>query len=434
MKITKLHLKNFRQFEDLEINFSKTSNIAVFIGENGCGKSTVLDAISKMLAQFIRQQYYMEYKNQNSYLNKEDSNLNNTDNIYVELRFSTENKDLYIKNGDVYRSGITYDSNIQIDYDKDIFYFITAYRNNADRMVFQTNNGNFLDSIAEENRMNRIENQVADIYETALNIILTDITSTRKPFEEWFLQLENTELQTIFDTKNFNYRLPELQIFRNTIKTFYNNLSETNFEQLKGNREKGGKIMDLATQWVELKKGNIFLKLNQLSTGEQAMLMLVTDITRRLLLVAPNLENIEQQSGIVLIDEIDQHLHPKWQRRILPALAKTFPNVQFIVTTHSPQVLSGAPNGSVFGLKDGKVYHENTFGRDNNWILQVVMDDEERPREIKEQLETYFGYIRNGQETEAVALRNELETLLGSDEPEFVKADILMRRKFSPTK
>jgi len=130
-----------------------------------------------------------------------------------------------------------------------------------------------------------------------------------------------------------------------------------------------------------------------------------------------------------LIDEIEQHLHPKWQRMLLPTLNTIFPNIQFIVTTHSPQVISYVKNGGVFTLANGQAYPQNTYGRDNEWLLEEVMQDVNRPKEVEAQLNTYFQYIREGELAIAQLLRQELETLIGEDEPEFIKADILIRRK-----
>jgi predicted ATP-binding protein involved in virulence len=92
--------------------------------------------------------------------------------------------------------------------------------------------------------------------------------------------------------------------------------------------------------------------------------------------------------GIVLIDEIDLHLHPQWQRRFLPALVHTFPNLQFIVTTHSPQVLSHIARDSVFLLEDNKISERDIYteGRDSNAILQdafhLSIIEKEDQREI----------------------------------------------------
>ncbi|HHQ4394817.1 TPA: AAA family ATPase, partial [Vibrio cholerae] len=75
-----------------------------------------------------------------------------------------------------------------------------------------------------------------------------------------------------------------------------------------------------------------------LSQGEKTLIALVSDIARRLVILNPSLENPLNGYGIVLIDEIDLHLHPKWQQTIVQKLENTFPNIQFILSTHSPLV------------------------------------------------------------------------------------------------
>jgi len=176
-------------------------------------------------------------------------------------------------------------------------------------------------------------------------------------------------------------------------------------------------------------KNNQELQLSQLSSGERALVLLVADIARRMVIANPQMPDPLQSAGIVLIDEIELHLHPKWQRRVIPALQETFPNIQFIIATHSPQVLSNVPNGSVFEIENFQIVPRNTYGRDNRWILEAVMDDESRPKEVQEMLDQYFAYIREGELDRAAALRHELESLIGRDEPLFHKADILTSRK-----
>ncbi len=85
------------------------------------------------------------------------------------------------------------------------------------------------------------------------------------------------------------------------------------------------------------------LNVSQLSQGEKSLMTLVGDIARRLAMMNPSLASPLEGDGIVLIDEVDLHLHPKWQRSLLERLTTTFPGCQFVVTTHSPLVVSGAP-------------------------------------------------------------------------------------------
>jgi len=138
---------------------------------------------------------------------------------------------------------------------------------------------------------------------------------------------------------------------------------------------------------------------------------------------------------VVLIDEIELHLHPRWQRDIIPALKKTFPNCQFIVTTHSPQVISHVHPEGVFILERNEeeglfvMSPEGSYGRDSNSILEDLMEVPERPQKIKDSLQKLFRFIDDGNLQGAKQLRQELASEIGDDEPEFFRADVLIRRK-----
>ena len=173
------------------------------------------------------------------------------------------------------------------------------------------------------------------------------------------------------------------------------------------------------------------LIINQLSDGEKCLLAMVGDLARRLAIANPGLPNPLQGEGVVLIDEIELHLHPKWQRAIVPALTRTFPNCQFIVTTHSPQVL-GEVKGKVYRLKstsDGIIAESlQTYGRDSSEILEDEMEADSRSVEIKQDLRQLFRLIEDGDLDAARELKKKMSDEIGDDESEFVKAEILIRR------
>ncbi|MBM4328707.1 MAG: ATP-binding protein [Deltaproteobacteria bacterium] len=176
------------------------------------------------------------------------------------------------------------------------------------------------------------------------------------------------------------------------------------------------------------------LEITQLSGGEKGLITMVADLARRLAMANPNHPEPLKGEGLVLIDEIELHLHPAWQRSIIPTLTKTFPNCQFIVATHSPQVISELRTESLFLLRQSPsgITAEGPlkcFGRDSNRILEDLLGVSERPEDIKEDLLQYFRYIDSGEMTKAKQLRAKLEKEIGADEPEFVKADVLTRAK-----
>jgi predicted ATP-binding protein involved in virulence len=176
------------------------------------------------------------------------------------------------------------------------------------------------------------------------------------------------------------------------------------------------------------------LIVNQLSDGEKCLLAMVGDLARRLAIANPGLLEQLQGSGIVLIDEIELHLHPKWQREIIPALTRTFPNCQFIVTTHSPQVISHVQPKDVYLLEKTNVgiiakRPESSFGRDSNRILEDLMGVPKRPQDIKNRLHELFAIIDSGNLDDARNLCHEIAQIIGEDEPELIKANVSIRRK-----
>jgi len=182
-----------------------------------------------------------------------------------------------------------------------------------------------------------------------------------------------------------------------------------------------------------LTKNNKSLVINQLSDGEKCLLAMIGDLAKRLVIANPSLTNPLEGKGIVLIDEIELHLHPEWQRRVIPSLVKTFPNCQFIFTTHSPQVL-GEVQGRVYRLRrtDEGIIAElrQTYGKDSNRILEEDMETVERNRDIQEGLLQLFRYIDAGDLEAARSLKQSLkQQIANGEDPDFVKADVLMRRK-----
>lgn len=135
-------------------------------------------------------------------------------------------------------------------------------------------------------------------------------------------------------------------------------------------------------------QGNVPISL--LSDGVRNMIGMVADISRRAIQLNPQLGDhvIREAHGIVLIDEVDMHLHPQCQRSILGGLQKAFPNIQFIVTTHSPLVISDIKNVHVNLLDNSEKATQvpELYGQDANSVLLEIMDTDIRNAEINEKL------------------------------------------------
>jgi predicted ATP-binding protein involved in virulence len=155
------------------------------------------------------------------------------------------------------------------------------------------------------------------------------------------------------------------------------------------------------------------------------LLALVADLARRLALANPYRENPLLGNGVVLIDEMDLHLHPRRQRDVIPQLQETFPNCQFIVTTHSPLILSNLRRENVIILEDFKTIKKtpHTFGRDNNSILYELMGVTQRSAEMQERLNKCYELIDNDQLEEAEACFKKLSEDLGPNDPDIVRGE-----------
>ncbi|MFA6928698.1 MAG: AAA family ATPase [Lentisphaeria bacterium] len=171
----------------------------------------------------------------------------------------------------------------------------------------------------------------------------------------------------------------------------------------------------------------------QLSDGERGLIALVFDLTRRLAIANPDSDNpIAEGVALVLIDEVELHLHPKWQRDVLPRLRDIFKGCQFVVTTHSPQVIGEVEAKCVRFLEyvDGKVsvtIPTEAYGIDSNRILQEFMGAPVRNRQVDGQLKALFDLIDQERFDDARAAIADLESKLGEEEPELTRANSLIR-------
>ena len=169
---------------------------------------------------------------------------------------------------------------------------------------------------------------------------------------------------------------------------------------------------------------------SELSDGYHVFIALVTDIARRAVMLneADGAEAPARVEGVVLIDELDLHLHPRWQRVALPGLRCAFPRLQFVVTTHSPQVLSSAENRQVRRLFDGRLQEGQVFveSRDTNAIMREYMLTEDRSLEGTDALRVLHDCIDQGRREKAEELYKELLARWGDLDPDLIRAKALM--------
>ncbi len=340
MKLDSLQVTNFRCFESLTVKFD--SQLTVLVANNGKGKTAILESIVLGLGVFMSAIPVRKIVGKPF----EDTDFRVYDNgdkpaymrIFLETKEGmrwdkTEPRDKVTKTlrsipQDVGKKEIS-------DYARSAYekwmeaenqFPLIAYYGTG-RAVFTTpqRRRNFRKELVGEARL-------IDAYKDSLSAN----TNFRNFFEDFYI-LEDEERRSQKDRRDWDYQGFELVIIRNAISRMMPGFSNP--------RTKTRPLRFMIDWEHESRKQS--LRLDQLSDGFRTSLAMIMDIALRLALLhskaeaaSPNVDAVLNAEGIVLIDEIDLHLHPSWQQTILPDLMRTFPGIQFIVTTHSPQVLT----------------------------------------------------------------------------------------------
>jgi len=408
VQIKEIDIQNFRGIEKQTIELSP--NINVFVGVNGAGKSTILDAIAISLSWLVAR---IQKADTQGLGISDESIRNGTEYATIQIKVSEANKIYQWKNIE-YKSGYpaTQKSKL-LELDNLAYLYQEQYQKSKQlpMIVYYPINrvAKGIVGIKGSESISQLE-----VYDNALGT-----KANFQAFFEWFrLQDDITNEQY---KQRHTYHNSELEHVIEAISKFtpeYTNLRVTRIPKPHMLVEKSGETISL----------------NQLSDGEKNMIAMIGDIARRLSMANPNLENPLEGDGIVMIDEVDLHLHPSWQRLIVAKLVEVFPNCQFIVTTHSPQILSHVKAESIFLLK-----HEDSsitvskpiesYGKSSDRQLEDILGVEARPLEVKNELHQLFKLIGEKKLDEARVLMDKLEGDIEGQEPELVKANVLIKRK-----
>lgn len=320
--ISKIHINKIFKLEDIDINISENAKRHLIItGKNGCGKTSILNALSEFLQRIYSQtdlsflNYHKEIQKLNRYIKTnidEQSTCHFKNNIkQIELNIIK----VYGKLRPFFNmEDGAYDISKQVLKDDFIIAYYEATRNT--KMVISKN-----PTKPNLNRSNKIEDKKTSQFLFFLADLklqealarnegeLSDADEIHKWFEN-FIDL----LRNIFDD-------PKLEL-----KFNYKDYS------------------------FKIKQGNFSFAFNELSDGFSAILDIVSDLVLKMQ-NQDSLTRAYNKEGIVLIDEVETHLHMQLQRQILPLLTRIFPKIQFIVTTHSPFVLNSLNTAVAFDLE-----------------------------------------------------------------------------------
>lgn len=407
MKVKRLAIDSFRGFDSLNLEFDRNQP-TVFIGINGAGKSTILDCLAILLSLLTTK---IE-NSQNSSLSFNETDIKNgSESTHTEIAISLDNSQEFrwslskLMEGNSKEIGSNF---------AELELLVKQIGNTALPVIvyYPTNRAVFDIPL-------RIKNRHSFEAKTALDEALTGGQINFRRFFEWFRHREDLENE-LYKYKPAEYPDRQLEAVRTAISQLLDCFTNL-------------RIQRLPLRMTVEKQGQEIV-IDRLSDGEKCLLAMVGDLASRLAIANPNLDNPLVGSGVVLIDEIELHLHPQWQREIVPKLIGTFPNCQFIITTHSPQVISHLQPESIYILEstsEGIIVKrpESSFGRNSDRILEDLMATPARPQEIKENLLELFQLIEKGDLEKAKEMRQNIVDKIGADEPELVKAGVSIRRK-----
>jgi predicted ATP-binding protein involved in virulence len=424
MKLQTVTIKNFRAIRSLTLPLD--SALTVLHGNNANGKTSVLSAIAVglgVIPTLLARNGGISFK--------DTDRRTGSSGASVSLEVLGEPFGLRWTRHQTGRGGVALQSNTSKllpgakglrDYLKELTEATEANESptipvfafyDTDRAVFD---------LPERKRNFRREFDRFDAYVEALAR-----KTSFKALIEWFYAQENAELRLQREKQSFEFRSPSLEAVRRAITRVMPEVSEPHIEHparfIVRYQPKAGKLEKLA--------------LEQLSGGYRIVLALVADLALRMSQANPHLADPLSGEAIILIDEVELHLHPDWQQRLLGDLRRTFPNAQFIVSTHSPQVLTTIEPHHIIRLQatsEGVIAEQETgptFGAKSGDVLEAVMHVDQRPtNEFTEALAEYRSLIAadhaDGQT--ARALRARLETL-SRDDPALAAADVEIARR-----
>lgn len=401
MHLKEVEIHNFRGIENCSLQFHDKINL--IIGKNGVGKTSILEAIAVGLGGFISgldnvpTRNFIQDEIRIQYIKAGDGSYNQKSILPIEVSCHADfnGKSYEWKRArEAYRSSrtglqprqIAKDANTQANIDGSVLPLI-SYQSAA-RTWMQKRDSKAETTSAKSSR--------ASGYLDCLSTV-----SSRKQISAWCAKMEHIAWQKGLPIGEYEGAKAAVAKFMTIMESghpcslFYEKQSE---ELLY--------VKDGAAEAI-----------SSLSAGYQSLIWMVFDIAYRMALLNPDLRNrLSETPGIVLIDEPDIHLHPEWQWLLVEALQEVFPNIQFIIASHSPIILASVKNGLIIDVDNIHEisYREPAYGLDVNDTLRQVQESVDLPAEVATLQKRFYEALDSKDLSCAKQVVSEIETLIGN--------------------
>jgi len=417
LKVSEISLNNFRGYSNFKVSIHPSLN--VLVGENGVGKTSILDALACGLGPFLTAMPDAKGK----LIKKSDIHISSKGIAsYARISIKTTSSlswDLVAKGADISTppkigtAALTSYATHLVDSQSE-FPLVAYYGTN--RALIPTSSKVAINPFEKENR--------GEGYDSAL-----DAKVNYGILKNWFSKIEVDELQKRDELKDHKFIHPAKRLVSEAVYQIVDRATGLEFDKNSN---------DVMVHWINEQDECVKLTLEQLSEGYRNMISLTIDLVRRAYLLNPANPKPLAVNGIVLIDEIELHLHPRWQQKVLNDLTNMFNNIQFIVTTHSPQVLTTINADSIrivsVNAKEAKlVTGTTTYGSESSRMLEDILGGNIRPQhlEIVKKLNRYTELVESDRwyTDEALELKKDLYKWGGQTESELqrLETDIRIR-------
>ncbi len=414
MLLKSIILHNFRCFSDLKVNFH--NRLTVVVGDNGSGKSTVLEAAAIAAGTLTSAMDGLT----NYGIKKSDAHYKCFDlgsNVDVQPQFPVE----ITATGVIEGKERTWSRNLNsakgrggMASAKELTTVARAYQErmqNGDKelklpIISYYGTGRLWDQHKEKKKDTFEKNNRSNGYIDSL-----DGAANAKLMMKWFEKMTMQQLQR-------NQKIPEFMAVVAAMEQVFARITGFSDVKIQFNLD----TRDIDVIYFDRNREPVRIPVSLLSDGYKCTISLIADIAYRMAILNPQLldQALTETEGIVLIDEIDLHLHPVWQKRILKDLMNIFPKVQFIVSTHAPEVINSVKSDMIVILKNNAVLPvaDETYGKDANTILREVMEVAARPDEVKNLFERFYDLLDEGAWSQAEAVIERLESQIGDNDAE----------------